>query len=67
MTPDQFAALAQLLRMRGGAAQEVARLALVEGVPAREGAQRTGMDERQAYGAVQRARAGLDLARRAVG
>lgn len=72
MTPDQFTALAQLLRLRGGPAQEVARLALVEGLDFHDAATRAGYDisepsqRRAAYAAVQRASDGLALARRAV-
>lgn len=67
MTPSQFSSLAELLRLRAGPAQECARLVLVEGVPTPEAAQRLGMGYRAAAAAVQRAREGLELAKRAAG
>ena len=42
MNAAQFEALAELLRMRGGASQEAARLVLVEGIAPAEAARRTG-------------------------
>ena len=67
MTNDQFAALAQLLRLRGGAAQEVARLVLVDGLSVPDAAARTGLELRAAYYAAERAQQGMDLARKACG
>jgi len=66
MTPTQFAAIADLLRLRQGAAKECARLALVDGVPTIQAAQAVGLKYRTAAAAVQRVRAGLELARQAV-
>ena len=67
MTTDEFAALAQLLRLRGGPAQEVARLVLVEGLTVPLAAERAGLELRAAYLAAQRAREGLLLARKSCG
>lgn len=67
MTPDQFQALAELLRLRAGPAQECARLVLVDGAQIKDAAERLGMGYRAAAAAVQRAREGLELARRAAG
>ena len=44
MTPAQFAALAGLLHLRDGSAQECARLVLVEGIPQAEATDRTGLE-----------------------
>ena len=57
MTPAQFATLADLLRLRGGASQECARLVLVDGAQVSVAADKTGLGLRAAYNAVQRVRA----------
>lgn len=62
MTPAQFAALAQLLRLRTGPARECARLVLVDGHTITQAAQAVGIQYRTAAAAVQRARQGLLLA-----
>ena len=67
MTPAQFDALAQLLRLRGGPPQDAARLVLVEGLTAQQAAERTGLNRRQSYAALQRCREGLELAEAACG
>jgi DNA-directed RNA polymerase specialized sigma24 family protein len=67
MTPEQFAALAELLRLRSGPARECARLVLVEGRKTPEAAEAVGMQYRAAAAAVQRARSGLELAKTAAG
>jgi hypothetical protein len=67
MTPAQFAALAQLLRLRSGPAEQVARLVLVNGAKTPEAAAQVGMQYRAAAAAVRRARDGLELAKRAAG
>lgn len=51
MTESQFTALAQLLRLRGGASQEVARLVMVVGLSVSQAAQMTGIDLRLAQAA----------------
>lgn len=65
MTADQFAALSQLLRLRPGPAQDAARLHMVDGLSVPDAARRAGCEYRCAWQAVQRARAGLELARQA--
>lgn len=62
MTADEFTALAQLLRLRGGPAQEVARLVLVDGLTTADAARRAGLSANAAYNAIARARDGYALA-----
>lgn len=66
MTPAQFAALSELLRLRPGPAQDCARLVLVGGLSPAEATDRTGLSRQAAHQAIQRARDGLQLARQAV-
>jgi hypothetical protein len=66
MTEAQFKALAQLLRLRTGPAQEAAALVFVDGQAVADAARVVGMTYQDAYAAVQRVRAGLELARKAV-
>lgn len=63
MTEAQFAALAQLLRLRPGPAQDAAKLVMVQGLPTTDAARTVGMDYRAATYAVKRVRAGLELAK----
>lgn len=67
MTPDQFAALADLLRLRDGGAREAARLVLVEGLSITQAGERAGVSRQSAGNTVARCRAGLELVRRVVG
>ena len=67
MNNPQFQALAKLLQLRQGPAQEAVRLHLVEGLNVAEAAREVGMDYQAAYQAVKRAKAGLELAKVAVG
>ena len=67
MTPTQFEALSDLLRLRQGAAKECARLALVDNMPTTQAAQTVGLKYRTAAAAVRRARDGLEMAKRAAG
>lgn len=67
LAAPQFAALAQLLRLRGGSAKEVARMALVGGATVPDAARAMGMRYHLAYKAVKRAKDGLALALIAVG
>jgi DNA-directed RNA polymerase specialized sigma24 family protein len=67
MTDDQFAALADLLRLRTGPAQEVARLVLVEGLSLPGAARMAGLEYNAAHKAVHRAKIGLVKARKAAG
>lgn len=62
MTPDQFAALAQLMRLRTGAQQDAARLVLVDGMRQVDAARQLGIST-AALGATMRAcRRGVALA-----
>lgn len=64
MTENQFTALAELLRMRGGASQEAARLVLVEGLSTTEAARRVGTSPQGVSNVLASCRRGLELARR---
>lgn len=66
MTNAQFAALAELLHLRAGPAQEVARLVLVDGLSQADAAERLGMSRQSAHQAVKRAQRGMELAMRVV-
>ncbi len=63
MTPTQFDALAELLRLRGGPATDAARLMLVYGLTAIQAAERAGVSRTAASNAAARCRRGLELAR----
>ena len=65
MTAGQFAALAQLLRLRQGRAQAVARRVLVDGEATPAAARAEGLEYRCASYAVKRARIGFALAQKA--
>lgn len=67
MTDDQFSALAELLRLRGGVSQEAARLVLVEGLAPSEAARRAGTTPQAVSNALASCRRGLELAARACG
>ncbi|MDE2022051.1 MAG: hypothetical protein KGI71_04070 [Patescibacteria group bacterium] len=67
MTEAQFAALAHLLSLRTGAAQEAARLVLVHGHRPTDAAAATGLSVASVSNAVARVRRGLELARSACG
>jgi predicted DNA-binding protein (UPF0251 family) len=56
MTPDRFAAIARLIRMRGGRSQEAARLVLVDGLRPIEAALKTGLSPQAVCNAVARVR-----------
>ena len=62
MTPEQFAALAALLRLRGGARQEAARLVLVEGVMPSKAARLAGTTPQAVSDALRSCRRGQKLA-----
>lgn len=64
MTPSQFDALAELLRLRDGPPRECARRVLLDGQPIKDAAAAVGLSYRQGAAAVQRARGGLALAQR---
>lgn len=67
MTNAQFDALAKLMRMRGGSAQETARLVIVDGLSVPDACRKTGLDPRLAHRAVKNARACLELSKLACG
>jgi len=64
MAPAQFAALAELLRLRGGPSEDAARLVMVEGVTPAEAARRTGASPQAVSNAVTRCRRGIELVKR---
>lgn len=63
LTPAAFAALAQLLRVRDGAAREAASLVLVYGHQPSDAARLAGLSPASVSNAVSRFRRGLELAR----
>ena len=65
MTNAQFFALAKLLHLRTGAAQEAARLVLVGGHRVGEAAVLAGVSSNSVTNAVARMRRGMELARAA--
>jgi len=65
MTRGQFAALAQLLRLRQGKARKVAERVMVNGEATPEAARAEGLEYRAGCYAVKRARTGLALAQKA--
>ena len=67
MTPEQFDALAELLRMRGGASQEAARLVLVDGVAPAEAARRVGIQPQAVNNVLNSCQRGIALVRIAAG
>ena len=67
MTAASFDALAQLLRLRKGPQREAARLVLVDGLRQADAARVTGCSASALSNTLRACRAGLDLAREAVG
>lgn len=63
MTQDQFDALAELLRLRGGAAKEAARMVLIDGLSPADAARATGISPQSVTNAVTRCRKGLALSK----
>lgn len=63
MKPEQFAALAELLRLRGGPSQEAARLVLVDGLAPSSAAERAGTSPQAVSNALASCRRGIELAR----
>jgi hypothetical protein len=59
MTADQFTALAELLRLRAGPAQVVARMVLVDGLSVPDAARDAGLEYTAAHQAVKRVQRGL--------
>ena len=67
MTVDQFAALAQLLRLRQGPQREAARMVLVDGMRQADAARMAGCSAPALGNTLRTCRAGLELARLAIG
>lgn len=67
MTPDQFDALSQLLRLRAGPAQEAVRMHLVQGLGVPDAARASGVDYQLALKAVYRVKERLELIKRVAG
>lgn len=67
MKDDQFAALAELLRMRASASREAARLVLVDGMAPAEAARAAGTTPQAVNSALRSCERGLRLARTATG
>lgn len=61
MTEQQFAALAELIRLRGGHSQQAARLILVDGLAPGEAAKRAGISPAAASNVLASCRRGLAL------
>jgi hypothetical protein len=64
MTDDAFNALAELLRLRGGASQQAARFVLVEGWTPAAAARQSGTTPQAVSNALATCRRGIELARR---
>lgn len=67
MTAEQFAALAQLLRMQDGPSLTAARLVLVDGAKQADAGALAGISQPGVAAAVGRMRRGLELAKAAAG
>jgi len=65
MTPDQFAALAKLTRLRASPSAHAACLVLVDQLPISDAAKEAGLPYAAAQKAVLRMRKALDLAKQA--
>lgn len=67
VTPDQFAALAQLLRLRPSPTLSAVELHLVQGLSVPDAARQAGAEYQLVLKAAKRAKDGLALARQACG
>ncbi|MGB6053729.1 MAG: hypothetical protein WBG17_00670 [Burkholderiaceae bacterium] len=67
MTPDEFAALATLMRMQGSASERAARLVLLEGWPQKAAARQTGITPAGVSNVLTRMQKTLDLCVKAAG
>ena len=67
MTPDAFAALAKLLRLRTGQQQDGARLVLVDGLRPADAAREVGVTAKALGNTLAACRNGIALARTACG
>ena len=64
MTPNQFDALAKLLRLRASPSHDAARKVFVEGLSTADAARATGISYPAAYRVVTRCKAGIELAKK---
>lgn len=67
MTPEQFAALCQLLRIRDGLSREAASLVLVDGLTQAAAARQTGLGPAGVGNVIARFKNGLALSKTASG
>lgn len=67
LTPKQWAAIAELLRLSNSKAALAARRVLVDGMEIGDAAKAVGMPYKDAHAAVNRVKNGMQLARAAVG
>lgn len=67
MNAEQFEALAELIKMRGGASQEAARLVLIDGIAPAEAARRTGIKPQAVNNVLNSCKRGIELARKVCG
>lgn len=67
MTPVQFDALAELLRMQDSASHTAARLVLVDGLKPAEAARQAGTSPQAVNGVLRRCQRGMELALVVVG
>lgn len=67
MTAEQFAALADLLRLRQSASREAARLVMVDGLSTGAAAELAGVSSQAVSNALASCQRGIELARRVVG
>lgn len=67
MTPAAFRALAKLLRLRAGPQQDAAKLVLVDGLRQVDAARKTGASTAAVGNTVAACRAGISLAKAAIG
>ena len=66
MTAEQFQALAELIKLRGGKSQEAARLVLVADLTPAEAARQAGATPQAVNSVLRSCERGTDLARRVV-
>lgn len=67
MTPDQFAALSELMEQREAPSRDAARLVLVEGISPSEAADRAGVSRQAVSNVLRRCRRVIGLAERVAG
>lgn len=67
MTPDQFSALASIIRMRVGPSQEAARLVLVEGMRPCDAARKVGLSPQGVNDAARRVKNAASVLKKVCG